>query len=178
MGIFGSFLSLARFGAEAHFQTAKNELIFLMAKVRLVRGFVNLGFSEQEATKKAEEEFLRANIALSDALGLPEGGIVTIVETYVTSMKAAGGWPWRGSDQSFTYSTKEIIKGIENHRSATCVAGISDYPDDNIDDYVYYRMNLELPAAFHKSAADYGLDMETTKKLTAAAKSHISKMLG
>lgn len=129
------------------------------------------GCSNSEATKIVIEEFAANPIRPSSAPGLPEGGIVTIVDTYLKSMQAAGGWPWMGDVQSFEAANLQAIQKIEKYRNLIC-KGQPNYPK-RLDDYVYYRMKIELPGVFGKSADDYGMNKETTAHLVHNAKTNL-----
>lgn len=69
-----------------------------------------------------------------------------------------------------------MIANIEAARSRTGAKGASNYPKD-IDDYVYYRINLEIQDTFGYSADSVGLDRQTTKMLTHTAKKHLAEMM-
>lgn len=142
----------------------KNELILFLAKVRMKRYWTSKGYSEPEATKIVVEAFELNPVSPDKALSLPEGGLVTIVETYLNSMRAAGGWPWRGDLESFDITRKTVLGEIERYRSSL-YGGQANFPHNDLNDYVFYRMEWELPKVFGKTAADYGMDKETTDHL-------------
>ena len=142
----------------------RNELILFLAKVRMKRYWINRGLSESEAIKKVAEAFELNPVEPADALSLPEGGLVMIVESYINNMQSAGSWPGVGDIASFQRANETVLSGIESYRFKL-YGGQENYPHNNLNDYVYYRMEWELPRVFGKTVSDYGMDKATTEHL-------------
>ena len=151
----------------------RNELIIKLIGLRISLGLQGDGLSKTEADRLAQSEIQSLYNNPEVALSTPEGSIATIVETYVNSllpyMSSLGGV---GSDAEtksrFKKANDNIINQIENHRK-TLYPGDDTFPND-IDDYVYYRLSVELAAENNGTPKGRGLSKATVKKLTHSAK--------
>lgn len=153
----------------------RNELSAALTKLRMTRIAESQGHSPEDAKTIAEDAILRqGGVSGIKAMGTPEGAIVVIVETYLRKVASRG--VELGGPEHFTQANNEAIAAIESHRSAFGAKGTSNYPKD-IDDYVYYRINLEMQHQFGRSADSMGLDRETVKILTHTAKANLLKTI-
>ena len=152
----------------------KNELIIKLIGLRISLGLQSSGMSKDLANKQAREGIQKLYNTPEQVLGTEEGTIVTIIETYMNSLLpylvALGGENQDGGelDSNFQKANDDIISQIENHRNIRCL-GAANYPK-NIDDYVYYRLSLELKTEKNSNMDDIGLTNEVVKKLTHSAK--------
>jgi hypothetical protein len=147
----------------------KTDLIVQLAKLRVRLAGIAEGFPEDFAKENAEKLISASGYNRITALGIPEAGIVAIVESYMTHL------PKRmielGGPEHFQQANDEVIDRIEAYRSGTGAKG-SGKPPHDIDKYVFYRMNLEVPHSFGSAAESYGLSESVTKALTHTAKGH------
>ena len=152
----------------------KNELAAALTKLRMARLAESQGHSAEEAKSIAEDTIRQGGISGMKAMATPEGSIVTIVESHLQYI--AKRCVELGGPDHFTQANNEAIAAIEAHRSRFVAKGPATYPKD-IDDYVYYRINLEVQDQFGCSADSVGLDRQTTKILTHTAKVNLTKMM-
>ena len=152
----------------------KNELAVALVKIRMSRLAESQGHSPDEAKAIAEDTIRQGGISGMKAMATPEGSILTIVETHLKYI--AKRCAELGGANHFDQANTEALAVIESHRSRFGAKGTSNYPKD-IDDYVYYRINLEIRNQFGCSPEEMGLDKQTTKVLTHTAKSNLVKML-
>ena len=152
----------------------KNELIIKLIGLRMSLGLQSSGMPKDLANKQAGEAIQKLYDSPDLMLGTEEGTIVTIVETYTNSLvpylEALGGKNQDSGepDSNFKIANDDIISQIENHRKIRH-PGLPDYPKD-IDEYVYYRLSLEVKAEKNSSLDEIGLTNEIVKKLTHSAK--------
>lgn len=152
----------------------KNELATALTKLRMARLAESQGHSAEEAKAIADDTIRQGGISGMKAMATPEGSIVTIVESHLQYI--AKRCVDLGGPDHFTQANNEAIAAIETHRSRFGAKGLPSYPKD-IDDYVYYRINLEIQDQFGCSADSMGLDRQTTKILTHTAKANLTKMM-
>lgn len=105
-------------------------------------------------------------------IATPEGGIVSIVETffklYVPEMRADPDLtkkrlPADESERRDRAILTRIFAAIENHRSRF-YPGTTDYPID-LKEYVAYRIEIEMAALHRIEASSMGLDRETVHQM-------------
>jgi len=152
----------------------KNELAVALTKLRMTRLAESQGHSPEEAKAIAEDAILQGGISGMKAMATPEGSIVTIVESHLQYI--AKRCVQLGGPDHFAQANDEALAEIEAHRSRFGAKGLSNYPK-GIDDYVYYRINLEIQDQFGCSAEAMGLDRQTTKMLTHTAKANLIKIM-
>lgn len=151
----------------------KNELSIALTKLRMSRLAESQGHSSDEAKAMAENAIREGGVSDMMAMATPEGSIVTIVETYLWFTRRSVEL---GGPDHFEQANDEALAAIEAHRSNFCTKGLSTYPK-NIDDYVFYRINLEIRDKIGCDAEEIGLDKQTTKMLTQIAKANLTKMM-
>lgn len=152
----------------------KNELAVALTRLRMCRLAESQGHSPDEAKAMAENAIRQGGISGMKAMATPEGSIVTIVESHLQYI--AKRCVELGGADYFAQANNEALAAIEAHRSRFGAKGLSTYPKD-IDDYVFYRINLEIRDQFGCSAEEMGLDKQTTKMLTHTAKANLAKMM-
>lgn len=152
----------------------KNELAIALTKFRMARLAESQGHSPDQAKAIAENAILQGGINGIKAMATWEGSIVTIVESYLQYI--AKRCVELGGADHFAQANDEGLAAIEAHRSSFGAKGLSSYPKD-IDDYVFYRINLEIRDQFGCDAEKMGLDKQTTKMLTHTAKANLLKMM-
>lgn len=151
----------------------KTELIAALARYRTTKLARSQGLSDSEIEALIEQVLPGSGISDVQALSMPEGTIVSIVESYLQFV--ARETVRLGGSEHFSQASTDVISAIESHRSAMGAKGSSNFPK-TIDEYVFYRVKLELYAAYGKDAADFGLDELTVKELTHTAKANLIKM--
>lgn len=152
----------------------KGDLAVGLAQLRLTRLAESQGNSASESKLIAERTLRDGGLAKVKMLGTPEGSIITIVEThlnYVTKRCVD-----LGGREHFPQANREAISAIEAHRSRFGAGGLPSYPLD-IDEYVFYRIGLEIRHEFGCSPEQLGFDKQTTKVLTHTAKAAITEMI-
>lgn len=152
----------------------KNELAVALTKLRMSRLAESQGHSPEEAKAIAENAIRQGGINGMKAMATTEGSIVTIVESHLQYI--AKRCVELGGVDHFAQANDEALAVIETHRSRFGAKGLSTYPKD-IDDYVFYRINLEIRDQFGCAAEEMGLDKQTTKMLTHTAKANLTKMM-
>jgi hypothetical protein len=142
-------------------------LIGMKKKLDLVRK----GISEPDALAQAKEYIQPLFKNPEKALSTTEGTIAIIIHTYMNSLA-----PLQGSSslaKDFDNINKHIITEIENHRKAL-YPGDDEFPL-NIDEYVYYRLGIEILAEFKCAPGKLGFDYTTVKTLSHSAKGFFLK---
>ena len=152
----------------------KYELAVILTKMRIAHFAESQGHSPEDARSMAHDAIRQGGISGIMAMATPEGAIVTIVESYLQFI--AKRCLELGSADHFEQANDEAITKIEAIRSLTGAKGLASYPKD-IDDYVYYRVNLEIQHEFGCSADSRGLDRQTAKMLTHTAKHNLMKTM-
>ncbi|MFZ3223132.1 MAG: CFI-box-CTERM domain-containing protein [Rugosibacter sp.] len=152
----------------------KNELATALTRLRMARLAESQGHSAEQARAIADDTLRQGGVSGLKAMATPEGSIVTIVESHLQHI--AKRCVELGGPDHFTQANNEAIAAIEAHRSQFGAKGLPSYPKD-IDDYVYYRINLEIQDQFGCNADSMGLDRQTTKMLTHTAKANLTKMM-
>lgn len=152
----------------------KNELVVALTKLRMTHLAESQGHSSDEAKAMAEDAICQGGISGMKAMATPEGSIVTIVESHLKYI--AKRCVELGGADHFDQANAEALAAIEAHRSRFGAKGLSNYPRD-IDDYVFYRINLEIRDQFGCGSEEMGLDKQTTKMLTHTAKANLIKIM-
>ncbi|MCK9516226.1 MAG: CFI-box-CTERM domain-containing protein [Ottowia sp.] len=152
----------------------KNELAVALTKLRMTHLAESQGHSADEAKAMAEDAIRQGGISGMKAMATPEGSIVTIVESHLQYI--AKRCVELGGVDHFDQANAEALAAIEAHRSRFGAKGLNTYPRD-IDDYVFYRISLEIREQFGCGPEEMGLDKQTTKMLTHTAKANLVKMM-
>ena len=101
------------------------------------------------------------------AMGLPEGALVGNVETwYNLCVKGIIQNPAADSAERAKIAAAAIAS-IENHRKRF-VPGEANYPDD-LYEYIWYRMKLEIRHLHHGPPEEMGLNKEVVRVMTEKA---------
>ncbi len=145
----------------------KTDMIKHLIKARLFKIAEKQMLSNDECIDFAEQKLEELGINSFNALNTPEGSILSIIETYLKNV--AGRCIELGGPDYFKQANDDVIKGIEKHRSLL-VKGESNYPLD-IDEYVFYRIRLELKYAKNCEPEDIGLDKPIVIAIAHTAKS-------
>lgn len=139
----------------------KYDLVSHLIKLRLAHVAELQGCSPSEAQASATQGIRESGLTNANALATPEGTIVTLVENIL--FFTSKGFP-----------EKEAIEQLETYRSSLPGSeGFSVYPKE-IHEYVYYRLNVEMPVDFGYDSDTIGLDEILTRKLTTVAIQEIS----
>lgn len=152
----------------------KNELAVALTKLRMTHLAESQGHSSEEAKAIAENAIRQGGVSGMMAMATPEGSIVTIVESYLQYI--AKRCVELGGTDHYDQANAEALAAIEAHRSQVVAKGLNNYPKD-IDDYVFYRIDLEIRDQFGYGPEAVGLDRQTTKMLTHTAKANLIKMM-
>jgi hypothetical protein len=148
----------------------REDLACRLIRLRKKMDLISRGESESEAIKKSEV-FLK-ELDRSIALSTPEGTVAVIIHTYMNSLlPALLGSKDLKKDHDFI--NNHIITEIENHRKIR-YPGDDEFPL-NIDDYVYYRLKVELLGEFDCTPEERGFDYITVKTLSHSAKGWFRK---
>ena len=148
----------------------REDLACRLIRLRKKMNLISRGESESEAIKKSEV-FLK-ELDRSIALSTPEGSIAIIIHTYMNSLlpAIAGSKDFK---KDFDFINNHIITAIEDHRKIL-YPGDDEFPF-NIDDYVYYRLKVELLGEFDCTPEERGFDYITVKTLSHSAKGWFRK---
>ena len=149
----------------------KTDLTISLIRMRLVNGSVECGMSIGEAAIAAET-FLKNNglygwMRKSKIAGCPESSIVTNVETYfhlvIRAAMSSYGTPAQ-VDTDGGAVAGQAIDAIEQHRSQF-LGGQQHYPR-NLYDYIWYRLETEMPTTHNMRPEDMGLSQDIVRSMT------------
>ena len=154
----------------------KKDLIIGLIRYRFTQNGTKLGMSVGEAVNMAEarmrNEGLFGLFARAKLSATPEGGIVSIVETffrlYIPELRANPEFtknqisPSESEKKDYAIRHR-IFSTIENHRSKYFL-GKANYPL-HLKDYVAYRIDVEMEALHRLEASAMGLDHETVHNM-------------
>jgi hypothetical protein len=148
----------------------REDLACRLIRLRKKMDLISRGESESEAIKKSEV-YLK-ELDRSIALSTLEGSIAVIIHTYMNSLLPAlvGS---KDLKKDFDLINNHIITAIEDHRKIR-YPGDDEFPF-NIDDYVYYRLKVEILGEFGCTPEDRGFDYTTVKTLSHSAKGFFRK---
>ena len=148
----------------------REDLACRLIRLRKKMDLISCGESESEAINKSEV-FLK-ELDRSIALSTLEGSIAVIIHTYMNSLLPAlvGS---KDLKKDFDLINNHIITAIEDHRKIR-YPGDDEFPF-NIDDYVYYRLKVEILGEFGCTPEDRGFDYTTVKTLSHSAKGFFRK---
>jgi hypothetical protein len=154
----------------------KKDLIIGLIRYRFSQNGTRLGMSVGEAVNMAEarmrNEGLFGFFAGPKLSATPEGGIVSIVETffrlYIPQLRENPKFTKNQlsqieNDQKDHAIRQMIFSTIENHRSKF-IPGSVEYPL-HLKEYTAYRVDLETEALHRMQASEMGLDHETIHKM-------------
>ena len=148
----------------------REDLACRLIRLRKKMDLISRGESESEAIKKSEV-YLK-ELDRSIALSTLEGSIAVIIHTYMNSLlpDLVGS---KDLKKDFDLINNHIITAIEDHRKIR-YPGDDEFPF-NIDDYVYYRLKVEILGEFGCTPEDRGFDYTTVKTLSHSAKGFFRK---
>ena len=156
----------------------RTDLVLNLIKLRLKRLARSEGATDSEAEARVIAFLKSQDLEGMTFLATPEGSIVTIVETYVNSI---GQWMLDSGLKSdspnfnaeFKRANALVIDEIERRRSII-QPGSSSYPKD-IDEYVFYRLGVEIRFTHGVEPEVLGFDKKTVKILTHTAKRQFAR---
>ena len=148
----------------------REDLAYRLIGLRKKMDLISRGVPESEALKEAKNYL--SELDPSVALSSPEGTVAVIIHTYMNSLLPALS-DSKDLKKDHDFMNNHIITEIENHRKIR-YPGDDEFPL-NIDDYVYYRLKVELLGEFDCTPEERGFDYTTVKTLSHSAKGWFRK---
>lgn len=169
MGLF-DFFRRTNSGSNGYSEGDKKIIIQLLG-YRTLKYFESQGYTQTDASKMSLELLNQQDLSGNNILQAPEASIFKIIRDYIEGIDFNIN---TAKKKNILVNTPEIsefvISYIEKERNK--LVGINDLPNFplNIDDYVFYRVQREIPVFNKTSAENLGFTKEVVQSMVNIVK--------
>lgn len=159
------------FGKQEQYTAEEKKLILVLMALRISRGMEAEGYSENDAQAMTTDLLKKQDFSGEKILHAPDAMVVKIVKDYIKNLSAnLNAAKAQNINIDLDRGKKLTIQHIDKHRNRILALPDSAYVPDNLDDFIFYRVQREVEAVSRDNPEKLGFSRDTVQMMTNVVK--------